>query len=845
MFFIILFFPFAFSENNIPPTKNIFGGIFGWADALSPQRKMWEKSTIIPSITFYPGEPNFNPIMDHIIQEVFSEINLTAEINKIADIFPTEDEQTSNSGLKSLYSKQYGNFSVKNQKTSIKLLEEFKNIELLDFHQYDEIGYTAEQFDELIGQLFTVVGVISLIAAFFAISFVFFLLFCFGCCCCCKTKAHTNPGAVAIVFFVIAFLLMILGSIFQLVSVYGIYHIWNFAVNDMSSTSSAIIDSLKQSIEALYDPISTQIGGPVRSLINTITVLRTNIQRDSNAVINSANLAVNKLGNEVYPTYRDQISTHARNFSTIVQNINDRINNQGQCSNVPTGGEIISSENLDKAEEYQAALTQINESIQEVNDLVNFPIETIDQLIDLINDFLPYLENTRDYVHVEEDLNDLKSTMNDIGESISEIKSFDINNFNFNTDLFIKIVCIIPGLLMLITALCFAAAFFTHCCCSRCIASCASCQPFVCNIVLFIIGSISSVFIVYAVIIMNDVVDSGDYFVNKLIDQILVDRKIQIPDVNLQSITRGIISTVSFEPIYIPNDLNVIKHFLEGNPDESIVSLLSLRDWLPLNEFGNIINNTFTNVSQTADLSVFSNYANEMKQQVSQNIPSSFDALFGDEYNFANSLEQARINVQQLQAYRDQNPNSNECVATQEEIDQLNELLDLIEFGYNETVVLFNEAHDMVQSDVLGGVDTLVITFDSSFRQMFSSTGSEFKTAVSNIYSVLDVFKSESLVGTVNIFRTELIYYASLTVVLISIAAHLYLVGQFVMVINLCIRRRGMGSKVDISLSSYTYSSSEFNSSDSSYSDKPRKRRRRRDYPDDDGFKDIYHPDFL
>ena len=95
-----------------------------------------------------------------------------------------------------------------------------------------------------------------------------------------------------------------------------------------------------------------------------------------------------------------------------------------------------------------------------------------------------------------------------------------------------------------------------------------------------------------------------------------------------------------------------------------------------------------------------------------------------------------------------------------------------------------------------------------------------------------------------------MIYYISLSSVTISLAAHLFIVGQFVMVINLCIRRRGMGSNNDLSLGSYEYSSEKtISNSSSGKSTNSKKTEINKnlalDMQDINEFKDIYQPVYI
>ena len=82
---------------------------------------------------------------------------------------------------------------------------------------------------------------------------------------------------------------MTLGTIFMFVSISGIYHICNFAFYNIGPTSTSLIESLNQSIESIYEPISIEIGGPLHSLSNIISDISNTIETYTNSVLESAN----------------------------------------------------------------------------------------------------------------------------------------------------------------------------------------------------------------------------------------------------------------------------------------------------------------------------------------------------------------------------------------------------------------------------------------------------------------------------------------------------------------------------------------------------------------------------
>ncbi|OHT16401.1 hypothetical protein TRFO_02637 [Tritrichomonas foetus] len=802
-------------QSKIPETKNIFGSKFGWADILSYQRQLWENSKIIPQITFYPGDPNLNPIIDYFLDK-YVNINISKELEKIPDYFPKN--------VKSKIFQYQTFFKSNNSKADVvqKLVNEtYKNVELVGINS-STLGLTDAQLDQILGQFFTIVGVSTLIIAIFIVCLIFLTIFCLGCCCCCNGKTRNNPNWISIIFFGIAFLLMIIGSIAQIASIFGIYNCWNFAVNDFNPITNEVFVSLNNTINDMYGPIKKGLGMPLNNLISKILSVKLDIDEASSSVFNNATDAVDILEYKIYSGYLKDILPNINSTINTISEINKRVKEESICNDSFKIDQIISPDQLDKAKQFSVYLTEIKKSINTLNDLTNFPEEALFVFIEFLNSISPYLNNPENKINFQEIMN-LKSKLLKVGNNLMDIKKINISDeFTFNTDIFVKIMVIIPGVIMVLLTVLFAFAFFTHCCCSRCISSCCACVgPCFCNLFGLICGTITSIFLVAAVLLMHNLIDSGDYALNALVDKTFVDRTIQIPDINLTNVTHGVIDVIHFDPVRFNEKIYFMKHFLEANLDDSLLKAANLKKWLPIPQLGSFMNMTFTNLANSANLTIFSDMVTSMQTQINQNIPKSLDQIMGSDFNFTEKISEARNNIEKLRQLMNQTKGTNfsNCTATENELNTIIEAVNLTEAGYSRLFPIYDDALMIINNGVLLGLASLINTFDASIKILFGETGNSIQIITTNLYSILDSTTARPLIGLINMARTSMLYEFTFFCLLSSIAAHLFMVGEFIMVINLWIRRRGMNDQPEITFST-DYSSSSFASkSDNSSND--------------------------
>lgn len=115
------------------------------------------------------------------------------------------------------------------------------------------------------------------------LSFIFYIVFFFGCFCCCKAREKTCPGVVSIVFFGLITACTLIAVIFHITGSVYIINIFNFyssgqlfdeieeIIDLFESTINKTISSINDEISSTLNRTSDDFSNFVDSLSPTIT----------------------------------------------------------------------------------------------------------------------------------------------------------------------------------------------------------------------------------------------------------------------------------------------------------------------------------------------------------------------------------------------------------------------------------------------------------------------------------------------------------------------------------------------------------------------------------------------
>ncbi|OHT11886.1 hypothetical protein TRFO_18458 [Tritrichomonas foetus] len=814
--YIYFFFVFTVSASDTyPQTKNPVGGIFNWANVLDLQRKAWNDKGVAGQVQFYSGQPDIEPFLDSIFDKI--SVNVTKEIEKLFNKIEGNDNSAklllklNNKDLvdKSRDQIQFPGFlSLMKKKLMNKLNPQIFSQEFINYKLYktifgsefdkDKLKFTTDaQANKFLGQVYSSITVITLITCFFLLSFLFYFFFMFGCCCCCKAKDEFRPGIASIIFYVIAVLLMLIGTIFSFISFVYITKIINFVFNDFKDYTTNTIDSLKSNINNLDSSIETNVSPIIQSMMNNLTVLG-NYAATTQAGTFQSNLTfiVDNMTNLFY-FYDKVVLENSDNMDKM------RLDLSSTCRDnvfqmVPNP---ISETVKEFVEEIRDNYDTLVSSKEQVDDLIDSPKSITNSLSDLLNDLKEFTDDPG--INDKLDIDDLlpSDTIDEIQEVIDDIKDYQISIFKVVPT--VKAALYLPSILMLVLIVVQGGCFWCKNCCSRCIASCACCFPCCCNLCNFLTGAVFSLLGFLVVIVFEIIIDSGNASFNKWIGNTFTNNQLLIPSIDLNKVQSSFHGEVSFDPIQITT-MDFIKHLLDAKTSSSLLEFLGLNILLPSNTVKTVLNKATNNLNITMEAGFDDSQIQEILDKLKDpdTVPSSFDKIFGENID----INQMNDDLSQaLEASKTSPQCSSDILIINNYIsyfDNYKNGLSNMEIYYNNFAAQSQEIYLENPKELIKHIVNTVMT------NILTIAGNGIGDVLTSIYQVLDDFNAESIIGFINLFRTLLLYNITAFSICWSIASHLFLVGMFVMVINMCIRRRGMGppaEKSDTYSSDYSY----------------------------------------
>lgn len=821
MILLILLFQNCISNSeNLPETKHLEGGVFGWPNALASQRNLWS-NVKFPYISFYQSDINIAALTREIISGRI-DFNLSAKIEEmissIQDGFDSKDNSTDLDGESpstiSYVHSRGPIFHFQTIQNFIKIINDdnFTEEDMQPPQQCDENLYPNAHLlgnvigsdflnnidcktkDKIIGQIISYVLIIFPIFIIFLASFIFYIVFGFGRCCCCRAKERSNPGPAIIVFFsltlacmVISFGFSMTASAYLLKVVNYIFSkeilnegelICNLVAPSLNDCIQKSVNELQPAIQNISNESSTTVD---ESLPRLNAVLNLTIENISYLTILMKNLS----------SYGTQNSASCRMSENEFNKCASEVNSNGlsqnceafKIENITLIDDFTDFENADEiAEELDNCTSDVNEVMN-----VSSSIEDVkDTFVDTIDDVSEKVDS------IENVTFDDKCDLSDTFDFFDDLPSFVVP--------MIKFVLFLPPILMFFVILFQVLAFWMKNCCSRCLSLC--CIPCCfCAFCQFLIGLVCTFFGIF-IILMNIFYEQGDDVLDTIIKQVTnEDKIISFGSLNLSSVSNNVIGTFSLDSLQL-KQIHFIQNFVDAKLDSTLLDILSMKE-MPFNDMADVIENAFMNASKTT------NTDSLIVDPIENVINQTQSSLPGSNYSNIADLEGMKV---MLDLY---SKSVDKCYATcSSQFSILSENYHNFINGFNEKVAELNTTRN--ELDPL--LDQVPIDVTNYSNDLFSgfliSIGQSVGAALRVIVPTFNDIDMKWLIGIFNIVRVRLCYNFFTAILCFSISAHLFIFSMTLMSLLLWIRRKGMASKGQVENSSDEDSSSLTSSSD-------------------------------
>jgi hypothetical protein len=245
--------------------KDIRGGFFSWANALNSQRalvngKELPESWFGTQIKFDGGKLDFKPLISHIVKDAIGD-------NTVQKILNESFEQITGSS-KSL---------ARGLEESIFLDSVLESCDQLEFIAKMLCDAVPEKYmkdmrpDQTGAQIASFIAVFLVLALFFALSLILYIVYCFGCCCCCCCHDGKSPSICPMIPFLIGIALMVIGAIFVLFGFQGPQAAYDtlFSLPGPGGYLDQVLTDVNKSFIAFFDNESG-LPSSTRPVFNTI-----------------------------------------------------------------------------------------------------------------------------------------------------------------------------------------------------------------------------------------------------------------------------------------------------------------------------------------------------------------------------------------------------------------------------------------------------------------------------------------------------------------------------------------------------------------------------------------------
>lgn len=793
MLSLLLLFPQAFSKpGDLPKTKHIDGGIFGWANALALQRNIWS-SLSIPDVRFDKSDINVAKITKELISGRL-DINLTQiiqdMINSMQENLDSDEnnETVDEEYLKILAKNKFISAIISNiryikqddvnnsQKLNQCTKDEYPNAYLISKMLGDEFfeNVDCKVIDDFIGQIMSYAFISAPLLIITILSFLFYFFFFILRCCCCKVKERTNPGAFSIVCFIIVLICLFISLGFSITSSAYLYKIVDYIFSKKVLTeaetvcnlfNSSIGDGITKTVDELVPSIQNISDQIVKTIDNSLPKL-TDVLNSAIENIFSISDSMNEIV-KYGVQMTDSCTASEDKFNTCIVKYKPTL--QGECKKVDI-------ENISIINEY----TDFDSANSTVNDL-NSQLSSITDIVNISS----FIDTGKDsFINMIDQIQEQVSSMDNISIS-TECNLHSYFDFIDNLPSFIvpiaKLAIFLFPLFMFILIVSELFIFVTKNCCSRCLSLC--CVPCcICTLCQLLFGLIFTMMLVL-LLFMNIFVNQGDDALDTIIKEVTnEDKIIDFGTFDLTSMTDGIIGKFPLDSVKL-RKIHFIKNFVYSDLDSTLSKIVSMSE-LPFEDIATMIEIALINAAETTNIeTLIVGPIYEAINETKSSLPES------------NLVEIANMSAMSdaLNVYSKPVENCySKCSS------QFSELSENYNGFFDEFSKLKGDFENTIKKiePFLNEIPQKVaLTANEVFGDTLKVMGKNVGETLRLFIRMFDGFDMRFLIGAFNIVRVRLCYNFFTAVVCFSISAHLFVVGMTAMSLLVWIRRKGMSSK--------------------------------------------------
>ena len=806
MFSFILFLLQNSFSKGLPETKHLRGGVFGWVNALSLQRKMWS-SLPIPVISFNSSEISLSDITTEFITGQF-DINLSQIIqDMLGSLFneTEEDNITDNYNYTDdneefVYKFQYQKIISNLPKKITKYYEEdeeydYDNGDYPDYYEEEnktryycdkdlypnahlitdmldgELEFDCATVNNFMGQIFSYVFIIVPLLIIFIITLLYYIVFCFGRCCCCRAKKRFKPRLIEIIFFIIITTFMAITIAFSFTASAYMMKIVNYVFKK----------GIQKDAETVCQMIDPSIGDGLQNMVNKLVPSIENISNKTVFTID-----------ESLPRLMSILNGTQNNIMKLSDVMRDIQKYGGDAQTDIKQKEATFNECIKVGSSQGCS----SDTISEVNFFDQF--SDFNKALDSVNEMESAISNVSDVMNVSSFVDSGKDTIvesiDGIRESVDEIGNFSIIDkcdfgeyFELVDDLpsFIVpvagVVLFLIPIIMLVILLIQVCTFWTKGCCSRCCAAC--CIPCcVCAFCQLIFGLMAT-FACFVIIFLNLFYSQGDDVFDTFIKEITNDeRTIDFGYLNLSSMTNDVIGFFPLESIKLKK-IEFIKNFIDAKLDTPLSKIISLEQ-LPFNEIADMLEESLTNAANSTNLDDL--IVNPIREVINDTKSSLPDVELNDIAQI-DKMKESLNNLKNAVENCYQTCNSN--------FDNLNSSYFNFFTQFNLKQNNFKNTIEIIENSLDATPNEVSLYAYDLFGGLLKTLGKSFASTLRLIIPVLNEFEVGWLIGAFNILRVNFMYNLYTSIICISITSHLYMIGMMAMTTLLWCRRKGMAKQ--------------------------------------------------
>lgn len=651
-------------------------------------------------------------------------------------------------------------------------------------------GFTVTETDQMFSQAISYAALLIPFVVFFVICFVYYFLYCFSCCCCCsccccKAKDRRKPNIVLSILMIISSLLLFVSAMFYAASIGKLEDMMMY-VRDVPDKLNQYIDQLTSGVTKFSNSGPTEIENDANKVLDNVTGLLNNVI----GVIDSTLVSINRtIDEKITQTTTGHKSGSLLDHFGILNGYIQEANTAQPAANVP---EVNTSQIQDYVTQMQSSLSDVQ---AQVNDFSSFT-DTIKDLKTMIHD---QICNLSDQIKPEELRKTIdESFMNSLNKTWTDYEVTDLFNKGWAS---IKAVYFFPAFIILVMFASFVLAFFSSCCCSRCIADSAPCCPCICNICCLVFGILFTL-VAFVLLLLAQVCFTvfeyslGDAY------SVALPEPIEIPPINITSLIQGYLN-ITVDPIKInnitlaPGDIPLATTFLDAGWNVGFSDMFLVSKILPLASLKAPID--------SSSAAVTSSLSNSLEKMANDYIDP-----------FMTQIDEQKGNIQEKfptitdTQYQQIGTDLAEKIKT-----ELNTI--------NTTVIdgIFSSLSDIISglprnvaNSVKNGADDIIFSLTN-----FVSV---------DLFKIINTIPGFILKEPINIFRRYIMYDLCYMFIMLSISAFFTMVSLFFILLFLCIRRPGLGSYTKMSERDSEFSSSTGTSYSTSRSRSDKKHKKKK-----------------